>query len=178
MHALAGWFPTLPLNDTDAVLLRRHFIQRKVQTQCRNWPPPVDEEGIIQDVLAHVVPRLQLYDASRGPAGLFICRVVDRFLITLYRKHLKRRDRARGGHCDERPEALIAANRSNPDLGVDLRIFLDSLSPENRDLCERLSERPVATVAQEMEISRSTIYRRIRELEDQALDAGLQIYLD
>ncbi|QDU28844.1 hypothetical protein ETAA8_39490 [Anatilimnocola aggregata] len=178
MHALAGWSPSLPLTDDDALLIQQRFILRKVQTSSRYWPQPVDTEGYAQELLAYVLARLHRFDPDRGPAGLFISRLVDQQLAVIRRKHLRRKDRPRGGeNGDVLPGLRVVPGHDNDDLAIDLRQVLATLTPEERNLCQWVSEQSNTRVAEQCDVSRSTLYRRLRVIRQRCEDQGLAEYL-
>lgn len=64
---------------------------------------------------------------------------------------------------------------SHPDqvaLSLDVRGVLEQLTPEQREICERLTRQSLEEIVGEMGLSRRTLVRRIDEVREQFRAAG------
>jgi RNA polymerase sigma-70 factor, ECF subfamily len=190
-------FDQLP---TDAQSLATSLIRRKSRELAthENFTPS-DQDDIAQDLWLWLIEKLDCFDPERGTIFAFIATIVDRKAASILRHHrAAKRDtcrcrslslsiRANDGTYVELA-STITEDASDARLGkrtwhpqyrteceLDLTTVLESLSDEDRELCERLMTQSLSEVARDMEVPRSTLQDRINRLRQQFTD--LQGYL-
>lgn len=77
-----------------------------------------------------------------------------------------------------RTDRASTTARAAHELSIDLRVFLVTLSPELRALCEQLASETIAELVRHTGTPRSTIYESIKKLRRLLSDAGLDGYLE
>lgn len=162
-----------------------------------------DLPDIKQELWLDLIQRRSSYNAERGQLSTFICLVVEHKISTIirYRTQEKRDWRCEAYSLDETVKDADGANvprgqalsqedidlrtgriarpeLEHLDLQLDLSIPLSALLPDLKKLAELLKEKPIAVVARELGISRSTLYEKgIAPLREFFKDKGLDEYL-
>ncbi len=151
-----------------------------------------DREDIEQDLTVHLLEHLPEYDPARSSLHTFMDRLVENAAADLIRYRMagmrdpRRLERsldepvtdAEGRQADV--ASTLAGSGKTPgelrDAAVDLARAMDKLEPRLRLVCERL---PVATpqeIADELGVTRRTVYRWIGEIRALFEEAGLGDY--
>lgn len=156
-----------------------------------------DREDIEQELTLDLLERLPQYNPERASEHTFMARVVDHKIARLIeRRTAAKRDRTRTVVSLSRPvdadegrqEPLAATVEEGGrgthvsearlrDLALDLTEVLGGLPKQLRTLCELLSEGDIREAAEEMGVTRRTIYRWIERARGHFEDAGLDEYL-
>ena len=159
-------------------------------------------EDIEQDLIVHLLQRMDRYDPKRASERTFASRVVNHKIVSIIRhRRAAQRDNYRvacsideptvdehglptdqgqtlASDTDRRLLRQTAGGAADTmDLSIDLRRVLDGLEPDLCRLCERLICESIAEIARTLGVSRDAIYRRIDEVRQHFTDAGLNNYL-
>ena len=160
-----------------------------------------DRKDLEQEMMMDLLHRLPKYNPKLSQRNTFIAQVVEHkiAMIIAARKAGLRDYRLcdcslndqleddEGGSVD-RMETIDQEDylsrtgrlsRSSPeirDLALDIRMTLDSLSPELRELCSLLGTDTVLEISREKGIPRGRIYESLKELREIFEDAGLRKY--
>jgi RNA polymerase sigma factor (sigma-70 family) len=164
---------------------------------------PDDLEDIKQDMWLDLHQRLPKYDANRAQPSTFICLVVNNRISTIIRhctqekrdcrreafsldesiKDAAGADVPRGHTINQEDVDFRTGRISRPELErfeleLDLSTLLAALPDDLMKLAELLMDKPIAVVARELGISRSTLYDKgIAPLRKLFKDKGLDEYL-
>jgi len=191
------------LSDDEAFRLTR-LIRFKVTRRMGRSPWRAHErEDLIQQTLLRVLGAPRHVDPTRPGFSNYLDRMI---VSTLVDGH--RRDRAAkrahgsgtrslqepaptdgGRECElldtisadqqERARGKISRPRRElVDLRLDVDAAIETLSPDERRLCERLKHQSVAEVAAAEDVARGTLYRRLRKMLKRFEDAGLREYCE
>lgn len=162
-----------------------------------------DGDDLAQEFRLDLLTRLPKFDRTKASLNTFASRVVDNRAATLirhrsqqcrdYRKEAGSLDdplddgegsRATTGEGLSQDESAYFVGRlrdpevNSLDLTIDVRLAIRDLPRELADLATRLATKPIAEVARELNVPRSTLYdariARIRRLFE---DRGLQEHL-
>jgi RNA polymerase sigma-70 factor (ECF subfamily) len=151
-----------------------------------------DRPDIEQELAIDLFLRMRHYDPARGMRSTFMTCVVEREVARLIearqtpRRSWQRRMHSLNapivdGEDSERIDALIdpmsLSAQEQMILQLDVSLALDSLPDDLRELGERLLEGPMAEVARELGLPRSTLYGRLDRLRKALSKAGLEDYL-
>lgn len=161
-----------------------------------------DLEDIEQELILDLLQRLPKFDSNKAGYKTFIARVVDhRIARIIEERKAGLRDwrlcitslndivPLGEGVCGERLEAydmdeylrqIGCSSRNSSDrleLSIDIGMFVNSIKPELRTLCERLKTESVTEISRDTGIPRATLYERIQELRDLLEDNGLKEYI-
>ena len=148
-----------------------------------------DRADIVQELLLDLVRRWPHFDPTRGKPQVFIRRVLWARVSTLIKQKraLKRQFDYESATLDEEADNEVTnsfrtglperIDQEYSDLASDVATVLAELSSEDRELCERLQSQPLAEIARELGIPRSTLADRLQKLRSQFEQAGLQHYL-
>jgi len=161
-----------------------------------------DREDIEQEFWLKLVKHLSSFDPRQGHRHAFVTTVVERCAATLLRnKTAEKRDHRRVRSlnvviADDEHEGPVElgdtvsrreldarlghAPRDEHDLAqlaLDIASVIASLSPEMRELAERLKTDSVSQIARDLGVPRTTLNDRVRELRRRFEDAGLRDYL-
>jgi RNA polymerase sigma-70 factor, ECF subfamily len=168
--------------DPSAAALIRGKVRRFIR---RAGLSPSDQEDLEQDLRLHLHRRRGALARAGAKREALLAVLVDNFLANA----LRHRRAARRDHRRERPlppEDALARDPRRPAAGADperaeLRAdvagVLASLPPGSRDLARRLMDKPLAAVARDLGVPRSTLRARLRPLLARFGRAGLRGYL-
>lgn len=148
-----------------------------------------DRADLEQALTLRLLKNLDRFDPARGTCQAFVTTVIRNAAASLLRDRStqKRADTntrslQTGAFGKVRPhDPVDPCSRipdDRPDLALDVADAIAALSLRLRDLAERLMQGTKTEVADEMEVSRGTIRRRVSELLRHFEDAGLRIYLE
>jgi RNA polymerase sigma-70 factor (ECF subfamily) len=140
-----------------------------------------DRRDVEQELSLRLLYALEAFDPRRGPPGPFAARVLDRLGAKLLRE---RRATKRGlGRVASWIGALDVADPAGEarcervGMAADVEAVLASLPPDLRDLARRLGCEPLAAVARELGVPRTTLQGHVRRIRQRFEDAGLRGYL-
>jgi hypothetical protein len=149
-----------------------------------------EARDIGQDLLADLISRWPKFDRARGNEQAFVRRVMENRLATIISaRHARCRDYRRTFSGEVTHDAMENAQSSvsnDPrfstasemrDLEIDIRRLQKLLRPEVTAIVVLLSSRSPGKIVRLLGMSRSTIYRRIRELRATAIGIGLDRYI-
>lgn len=153
-----------------------------------------DLEDIEQELALDLIIRLPKYDPLRARQSTFMARIVEHKISSLIsERYAQCRDWRRCQTSLDEPtssnsasnEETLGAQMSDTaadtpedtDLLVDIQAALETLPDDMRDLWERLLRGNVRQVAQDLGLSRTTPYSRIKKLRQLLVEAGLDEYL-
>lgn len=189
----------VPTELIQYITKRTHFKARQIVRKCSALGAV---EDVQQDLIMDVLRRLPKFDSSRAGIKTFVCRLIDFKIASL----LKSKDAAcRGNGCIEsslddwthdengawaqRGETidesrgrahLGAAPRSDQEqrsLEIDIAVVVATLSPEQRELCERLKTQTPTEISRDTGMSRSAIYQRVVAIRAIFVAAKLDLYV-
>jgi hypothetical protein len=145
-------------------------------------------------LMVELLIRLKNYDPSRGSpeafAGVIIKHGVTRLAVRLKNERALfapvSLDDLMNGYDDKRIGDRFAEEdgylaslwpSDNPIVALERRLSLDrslsTLSPEDTDLCAKLLAGSIGQMSESHELSRATLYRRLKRLRLSLLAAGL-----
>ena len=181
----------------------KDIIRHKAQQLIGNYGFTLDDlKDIEQDLWLDLLQRLPKYNAERAQFSTFICLVVDHKISTIIRYHTQekrdwrchcslddpvedpagtsvpRGETLSQDECDLRTGKYARPEAERIDLQLDLSIALSELPPDLKLLAEQLMIHPIAQVARDLGIPRSTLYEKgIGSLRRHFMDKGLEDYL-
>ena len=141
-----------------------------------------EAEDLGQELLADLVARWPHFDPDRGNAMAFIRRVMENRIATILEgRRAQCRDYRRtadGGLSAGDPiDAGGSKDAEMRDLSIDVRRLRDQLRPELASIAVLLPSKKLNDIGRQLGLSRSTLYRRLRELRSAAAGLGLDRYL-
>jgi RNA polymerase sigma factor (sigma-70 family) len=151
-----------------------------------------DTEDLVSDVVVSVLERLPDYDASRARMDTYQNRLIERACTNcLRRRNAAKRGGTRKPVSFRRQDQVVdgqqhkaAGGKRNgtpclqSDLRMDLQAALSDLDSDQQQLCEKVKHRSVVEVAEQEQVVRGTIYRRLRPVRRVFENLGLAEYLD
>lgn len=181
------------------VMKRAEFKARQV---VKKVPSLGEVEDVQQDLIEDVLRSLPRFNGDRAGVKTFICRVINNRLGDLLKSH---EAASRGNGCtkeslddwvrDEtgnwvRRDTTVDASRRHAHLGIcerndheqrdlemDIASVMESLSPQQRDVCAMLRTKTPTEIARETGMARSVIYKHIAAIRAGFIKAGLDHYL-
>jgi RNA polymerase sigma factor (sigma-70 family) len=197
--------PTAPTQEQTQYLMKRaHYKARQI---ARRYPALGLVEDVQHELIEDVLRRLPKFDGRRAGFKTFVCRLINNKIASMISSHDAkcrgfRGCRGNGSDCslddwvrDEdgtwvRRDVTVDAARLTArfgvvprsavdqcDLAADTAAVLATLSPEQRDLCERLQEQNPTEIARETGVARSLIYQRIAALRAIFIGAQMNAYV-
>ncbi len=176
----------------DAVLAPRiltHIRSTAKRLACSGRIRGMDAEDIAQDLFLDLWRRSPAFDPSRASFPTFADRIIAHRAASLtaqtQRAQIERReiridDPVEGADgctlADILPDPA-APDELDHDLSLDLRRFIESLSPALQRCCAILAEPNIRSAAAQAGSHRSSLYENARRLRRRAEEAGLRIYL-
>ncbi|RIK77251.1 MAG: hypothetical protein DCC68_17695 [Planctomycetota bacterium] len=179
--------------------LANHIRRKATQLAYRREFGDMGRDDIEQEIRLYILAKADKYDPASGCWEAFARGLVKRFVATLVR----RQSAAKGGRLiphaslnadvqtDEGPiEAARLVGQWHRDavrglerlsleeqrlLAADVDAVIASLTPEDRDLCERLKAQSLTDAARDLGISRTTLRRRLTDLRERFAAAGLEL---
>lgn len=159
-----------------------------------------DQGDIEQDLTTAVINAAPAFDPKKGKRSTYDNRVINRRIATLirYRKRecrdYRRTDASvnvsidKESGADATPWETLAEDadrrlqhtpsRSDQiDLAIDVQAALDLLTPEDRELCILLITETKTSAANQLQISKPTLYRRCKAIRARFAERGLDQYL-
>jgi RNA polymerase sigma-70 factor (ECF subfamily) len=179
------------------------IIKRKVRRMIgRAGFTPQDRGDLEQELLARLLQRLESFDPAQAHRKAFVTMVVEQSVANILRdKQAAKRDHRRVTSLNvtvaafedgsiELAEAVgerehnarrCRQPRSAEELAQlisDVTEVMASLPDDLRELAEGLISQPLAAIAREWGVPRTTLGDRVRRLRRRFEDAGLQAYLE
>jgi DNA-directed RNA polymerase specialized sigma24 family protein len=149
-----------------------------------------EAEDIGQDLLADLLTRWSNFDLRRGSDRAFIRRIMENRLATIisachahcrdYRRNFSREvthDGVENTQIAESIDPRWSTASEMHDLAIDICRLQRVLRPELAAVAVLLPSRSPVEIVRLLGISRSTLYRRIRELRATAIGIGLDRYI-
>jgi RNA polymerase sigma-70 factor, ECF subfamily len=151
-----------------------------------------DRADIEQELIARYLHRLPDFDPRRATLDAFAVLIVSHAVADVVRERRARRRDERGtrrlgavdrDRLDERRRNPRLGRRARPaveqtELALDVAEALERLSPDLRDVAERLKHWKVAEAARAAGVPRSTLSSRVRRLLQPLEELGLKGYLE
>lgn len=186
-----------PKELIDYITTRTAYKARQI---VRRVPSLGDVEDVQHYLVEDVLRRLPKFNGNRAGVKTFVSRVIDNRIADLLTKlRIARSDRS-GPSCDDwvlddegawtRRDAVIDADRAGAHLGIarrsdeeqrclemDTASVLAALSPEQRELCVKLTTQKPTEISRETGMARSVLYQRIAALRQVFFRAGLHLYI-
>jgi len=133
-----------------------------------------DQADLEQELRLRLLQREAKFDERRGSVESFVTTVLKHQASNILRdRWCQKRD----DHGTLLLETEVTRVEPSPDLALDLRKVLEQLPPSLRELANHLQRDTVTAAAKELKLSRTTIYKRMRELRERLENAGLKKYL-
>ncbi len=179
--------------------LANHIRRKAAQLARRREFGDMGRDDIEQEIRLYILAKADKYDPASGCWEAFTRGLVKRFVATLVR----RQSAAKGGRLI--PHASLNAEVQTAEgpveaarlvgqwhrdavrgldrlsleeqhlLATDVDAVIASLTPEERDLCERLKTQTLTDAARELGVSRTTLRRRLTDLRERFVAAGLEV---
>ena len=162
-----------------------------------------DREDLESELTLHLLERMPQFDPKRAKRNTFVARIIENKVVSILRyRRGQCRDCSLDGQSLDRDtsgengeavsygdlitegkgrrhlgqEARSATDAS--DLSIDAEQFISQLPAHLRDLAQRLmTGSSIASIARDVDLSRTVIHRRLKDLRQRAEDAGLKNYL-
>ena len=178
-----------------------HAIQSKSRIAARRHHfTQSDVEDIEVELALHLRQQISKYDPARGRFRTFVSRVLDNRILVMVSERQTRYfnyeavgiddmlrdsddelvvgDTVSEAEIEGLGGAGLCRSSDRISLRVDIERALQKLTPEQRELCLRLSESwSVSKIAGEMGMSRDTAYERKRQICRIFRRLGLDAYL-
>ncbi|MCZ8147957.1 MAG: sigma factor [Roseomonas sp.] len=176
----------------DAVLATRTLkhIHRTAKRLARSGRiRGMDADDIAQDLFLDLWRRCPAFDPSRASFPTFADRIIAHRAVSLTastpRMQLARRQIGIDDPVDGPDGCTLADTLSDPaapgeldhGLALDLRRFIESLSPALQRCCAIMAEPNIRLAATQAGTHRSSLYENARRLRKRAEEAGLGIYV-
>jgi RNA polymerase sigma-70 factor, ECF subfamily len=164
--------------------------------------PQSDVDDVAQELTLALLEQFDQFDPERARWSTFVRTVVRSTAISLRRKQRAARRLAPADQIslntlisdeDGYPTELgstvseeehrtgvgqdLVDHTRQADLSQDIQAVVDSLPAELRQICERLEKHSLSEVAEQLGMSRNTLSRRLKELQEHFREAGLEGYL-
>lgn len=175
------------------------IIRRKVRqlVGCHGFRDQ-DREQLEQELISRLLQGLKSFDPQQAHRNAFATTIVERSVATIIRhKRAEKRDHRRVcslnaplGNCNTELGATIGQDNLDSrrcrqsrsatelsDLANDVAELIASLPPDLRQLAEALKHKPIATVAREMGIPRTSLRERVLELRARFEAADMRFHL-
>jgi DNA-directed RNA polymerase specialized sigma24 family protein len=163
--------------------LRRITTAETRKLRVRGMIPRSAEDDIVDELVFEVIVRLGKFDESRGSWEAFVTVVVRSKLASILRrlraaKRDFRRERSMGDQDVVDPCSCGMCWQYAVDLRLDLEEALLSLDDQDRAFAADLSRKPIAELARESGVARSTLRGRRDRLGERLGSLGLDIYCE
>ncbi len=180
----------------------RGIIRRKVkQLIGRAGFTKQDREDLEQDLLVRVLQSMPRFDEDQAHFNKFVTAVVERYVANILRnKKAEKRDHRRVKSLnvtidvaeegatefaqtigDRELDARLCRQRRTDEelsqLGDDLAILIATLPDDWQTMLKLRKSRPMAEVAREMDLPRTTLVGWMKQIRQRFEDAGLRDYL-
>ena len=127
---------------------------------------------------------LDRFDLSKGRVDAFVTSVLSRLVAFLIRQRSAQKRHPRRQQSLDNAVNASVFNLSLDDvsenlinLNIDLAEDLELLSPDQRNLAERLRTQSLSQIARDMKVPRSSLQRRLERIRRRFEDCGLAIYV-
>lgn len=193
---------TAPAHDAVLTAYAKSLIQIKArQLSHKAGFNRSDEDDLRQELTMHLLRQAHRFDPGRASVNTFIARVVGSYVVTLLRRRARSK-RAPGyftqsldqpvGNADGKV-AVLRDRLSEADLGrrtgrgpdnsTERRDLADAVSQaiaslpvELQDICSRLGEGTIASVARDLGVSRCQVAKAIARIREHFRASGLEVF--
>ena len=150
----------------------------------------MDADDVAQELFLDLWRRCPAFDPGRSSFPTFADRIIAHRVASMMAPTLRIRIEWQQVRLDDQVEGLDGCTLGDilPDpaalgdldygLALDLRRFLDGLSPALQRCCVILAEPNVRSAAAQANTHHSSIYERARRVRKLAENAGLRVYLN
>lgn len=170
-----------PLVDQKAITAVRCCVRASIR---RGWFSPAEFEDLVQDAVVHLLTKADCFDSDRANWSTFCSIVVRSFLSRRRQSQVTRPDAGsldesstgetsdRYGqieeqHCIGKRFQRLRSQSEWIELVEDVSRMLETLPTELRSVGERLrSDEGIAEIAEQLGVSRNTIYRRRQRIRE------------
>ena len=169
--------------DTDKLL---RIAQAKAARLAGKYGISREEaQDVGQDLLADLIARWPDFNPAKSTGGSFIRRVMENRLATMisarhagcrdYRRNVSQ-GRHQGPLVSEQTDPRASIDSEIANLAIDIQRLRKRLRPDLAAVAVLLPSKKIQEITGLLGISRSTLYRRIRELRAVAIGLGLDRY--
>lgn len=170
-----------PLVDETAITAIRCSVRSAIR---RRWFTPREFDDLVQDAVVHLLTKVDCFDPRRASWSTF-CSIVVRSFLSRRRERKSNQKKPESidepadrhssslagqieeQHCVGKRFQKLRPQQEWIELVEDVACLLESLPDELRELCELLkSEDGIAEIADQLGVSRNTIYRRRRRIRE------------
>ena len=149
----------------------------------------MDAEDIAQDIFLDLWRRCPAFDASRASFPTFADRIIAHraasLTVSTQQAQAERRQVGIDDPVDGPDGSILADTLPDPaargeleyGLALDLRRFVESLSPALQRCCAIMAAPNIRLAAAQAGTHRSSLYENARRLRKRADEAGLRIYV-
>ncbi len=164
------------------------YALERIDYRVRQLTPKLNMTGdwddLRHDMIAELLTAAGRFDPSKATRETFIARVLDKFENDILRKHLRQRSHPFSAAVslddslmeDDSFEDQIAVSDACDQEGHELRIDVDSLIEELptylQEVCGLLKYCTLTEAADELKISRQTLYRYLEIIREHFAAAG------
>lgn len=146
-----------------------------------------DLEDIEQNLLLHVLERMERFDPQRGCEHTFVARVVSHKIVSIIRHRCAAR--RHWGRVEHSLDALAehgsgcsvlseSPNDELADMTIDVRSACAALDDDLRRLTELLQSHSLAEAARKLGLTRGDARGRVNRLRRQWKEIGMDEYVD
>lgn len=157
-----------------------------------------DRPDLEQELMIDLLQRIDRYNPAKAKKTTFMTRIIENHICTILEaRHARCRDwrmcrtslNDKVGNCEgsvaERidmvnSEGVFGCHEEEPkavrleELRLDLKQVIDSLPPDQQDLCERLCHSNIREIARETCVHRSTLYDKLYKIQEAFMEAGIK----
>ena len=177
----------------------RKYTQRLIKFGCYNED---EREAVEQELMSKVIANWPKFDEAVGHHKSFVCTIVNHASLNMSRRTNDKcrdcRPISLSSTVSDSDEGLTELSHAIGEEELDRRIarkprlsatdrialmhdlakVLETLTPEQLDLVERLKSKQLGAIAAELGVPRSTLSSRLAVIREVFRDAGLQEYLN
>lgn len=151
--------PDNPIDPTTAAIIRGKANRMVGRAGLR----PQDREDIEHELVLRVLAQRSRFTPARGAWPAFVCRLVERAGDNLLR--FRGRAKRAAGPTEPLTERVAAADgEATHAPSADLARAVEALPPELRAVAELMTTHTVTEAARALDISRATVYARLRAI--------------
>jgi RNA polymerase sigma factor (sigma-70 family) len=189
------------INIHEDEFLPKLIYKKAMQLSRRPGFTPTDREDLAQALFACVQKQMHRYDAARGRVAAFLKTIVERSAATIARnRDAQKRDPRRecSLNCkydlqdpvskeygSDLPESVRKRRTGEPlrsaiqtaELNLAIQDATAGLSETDQEVCQRLKHSPLAQIARDLNIPRTTLHASVRRIRERFERHGLDSYL-
>ncbi len=149
-----------------------------------------DRNDIEQEIICHVLERLDRFDRRRGGWNTFVQRIVDHQIASIlrhrvaHRRDYRRIDALHKAESKNTDDRLGDVDHRRPgvepsvDLAIDLAMALRDFAEDDTQICKLLMHQSIAETARRLGLTRGEMRIRIARMCRSFRNAGLDAYLN